>query len=199
MIVPLTIAALAAGAGWIAARHLRARRAPEPEPEAERGTLSLGDVVVLAGGEDLWLARSTAFSEGDTAAFLVLLEALGASESRVVACEQCRPHEIALLQPITPTWAAASLARLPQTIEAEVEGEVEHLSLDARRVARARRSAAPDAEAASTLPADGEVQVATYRGGARCFAVAVRDASRVHAWAGRLISLSSISILEGRR
>ncbi|MBI2393116.1 MAG: hypothetical protein HYV09_26260 [Deltaproteobacteria bacterium] len=201
MIVPLTIAALAAGVGWFAARRLRGRRAPPPvEPEPESGPVSLGDVVVLAGGGDLWLARSMSFSEGGGPAFLVLLEAHGASEARVIACEPGRPNEIALLHPITPAWAATSMTRLPQTIEAEVEGAVERLALDARRVARGSRGALQvESETGSALPAEGEAQVGTYRGGARCFAVAVRDASRVHAWAGRLISVSSISILEGGR
>ena len=60
-------------------------------------------------------------------------------------------------------------------------------------------SRAPEAEGKSDLPFEGAALVGVYRGGAREYAVVVRDTSeRAKLYVGRSMSLSSVSVLNAR-
>jgi hypothetical protein len=194
------ILAAAASAGvasgsWI---YRRARKAPPvPEPE-ERGPIALGDVVMLDGGHgrELWAARELSFREGDASPFLVLFEADGRkSERAILAWEPTEPDAFAVLEPAPPPWGDSPPARLPNTLES---GAI-HLSLRARRTGKGIFSRAPEAQGRSDLPFEGAALVGVYRGGAREFAVVVRDSSeRAKLYVGYTVSLSSVSVLNAR-
>jgi len=187
-----------AGGSWIY-RRIRARQGDprEPEPE-ERGPIALGDVVVLDGGHgrELWAARELSFHEGDAPAFLVLFEADGRQTERaILAWEPKHPDCFADLSPAEPPWGSAPPARLPNTLEA---GDV-RVSLQARRTAKGIFARAPEAAGRSDLPFEGAALVGVYRGGAREFAVVVRDSSeRAKLYVGHTISFSSVSVLNAR-
>ncbi len=198
LILAAAATAGAAGGSWIYRRIRKQQGAPnEPSPE-ERGPIALGDVVMLddGHGRELWAARELAFREGDALPFLVLFEADGrTSERAILAWEPSRPDAFAVLAPARPPWGDSPPARLPTTLES---GDV-RLSLRARRSAKGIFARAPEAEGRSDLPFEGAALVGVYRGGAREFAVVVRDSSeRAKLFVGHTVSLSSVSVLNGR-
>jgi len=169
----------------------------EPSPD-ERGPIALGDVVLLddGHGRELWAARELAFREGDAPPFLILFEADGRQTERaILAWEPSEPDGFAVLVPSRPPWGDAPPSRLPTTLDA---GET-RLSLRARRSAKGIFARAPEAQGKSDLPFEGAALVGVYRGGAREYAVVVRDTSeRAKLYVGQRISLSSVSVLNAR-
>jgi hypothetical protein len=185
--------------GSLVYRKLRARPVePSGPPSEERGPIALGDVVMLDGGHgrELWAARELSFREGDGPPFLVLFEADGRkSERAILAWEPAEPDSFAVLEPTRPPWGDSPPTRLPTTLEAGAT----RLSLRARRSAKGVFSRAPEAEGKSDLPFEGAALVGVYRGGAREYAVVVRDTSeRAKLYVGRSMSLSSVSVLNAR-
>lgn len=193
-------ALVGAAAGRWAMTRGRATRPAEPAepaatatsaPRGERGPIALGDVIVLdeGRGQELWVARELALCEGDDPAWLTLFEADGPASARaILAWDPADAGSFALLRP-APT---VGLSLIPSTLE--VEGAP--LSLTARRTSKAVLSAAPSAEGQSDLAPQGEVLVATYRGGARGFAVVARSHDRTRLYAGQSMSLHEVSVLQ---
>jgi hypothetical protein len=200
-VIELVAVAMGAIAGAAAATWVRKRMRPaEPAlpPKRERsGPVDLGDVLVLdeGRGKELWLARALSLVEGESDPFLILFECDGPAGARaIVAFDPNAREEIAILLPREGFEGTTPLTRAPQSLELDVEGESTHLSIERRRVARARHESAENAEGAGDLPTKGEVQIATYRGGARACAILLRTAS-TRLYVGRSESLSAVSIL----
>ncbi|MGZ3455803.1 MAG: hypothetical protein ACXVEF_39730, partial [Polyangiales bacterium] len=159
--------------------------------------VDLGDVVVLdeGRGQELWLARALSLVEGEADPFLVLFECDGPAGVRaIVAFDPNAREEIAILMPRDGFEGTTPLTRAPQSLELDIEGEPTHLSIERRRVASAKHENAKDADGTGDLPTKGEVQIATYRGGARARAILLRSAS-TQLYVGRSESLSAVSIL----
>jgi hypothetical protein len=199
----IELLALAAGAvaGAAAATWVRKRTRPaaaSSPPKRERVfPVDLGDVVVLdeGRGKGLWLARALSLVEGEADPFLILFECDGPEGARaIVVFDPSAREEIAILRPQSGFEGTTPLGRAPQSLELDVDGESTHLSIERRRVASAKHESAENAEGSGDLPTKGEVQIATYRGGARARAILLRDAS-TRLYVGRSESLAAVSIL----
>lgn len=198
----IELLAIAAGAiaGAAAATWVRKKTRAAPPLPAKRERvfpLDLGDVVVLdeGRGKELWLARALSLVEGEADPFLILFECDGPAGSRaIVAFDPNAREEIAILRPRDGFEGTTPLGRAPQSLELDVDGESTHLSIERRRVASAKHESAENAEGSGDLPTKGEVQIATYRGGARACAILLRAAS-TQLYVGRSESLTAVSIL----
>jgi len=189
-------ATLVAGAAghWAYARTHRSDPEPKPPPPQERGPLALGDVIVLdeGRGDELWIARELALCEGEGAPWLVLFEADGPAAARaILAWDPADATSFAVLRPLP----IGGIQHVPSTLEVEVEGASLCLGLIARRTSTAVCEAAPSAEGASDLAPQGELLVATYRGGARGFAVVAKSHDRTRLYAGHRVAMHEVSVL----
>lgn len=193
------IAGAAAGR-WVYGR-LRDEQAKSPEdatPPKERGPIALGDVIVLEGGrgKELWVARELSLCESGAAPWLVLFEADGPASARaILAWDPSDATSFAVLVP-SPFSGSHHAPSMPSTIEVDVGGAPTCLSLVARRTSTAVLDVAPSAEGVSDLVPQGELQVGTYRGGSRGFAVVARASDRTRLYAGHRVSLHEVSVLQ---
>jgi hypothetical protein len=200
-VIELLAIGLGAIAGAAAATWVRKKArptAPSSPPKRERPfPVDLGDVVVLdeGRGKELWLARALSLVEGEADPFLVLFECDGPAGARaIVAFDPTAREEISILRPQSGFEGTTPTFRAPQSLELDVDGESTHLSIERRRVASAKHESAENAEGSGDLPTRGEVQIATYRGGARACAILLRTAS-TQLYVGRSESLTAVSIL----
>lgn len=201
LFVALSAAAVAGAAAgrWVYAR-VRAVPGPVDEsPPKERGPIALGDVIVLEGGRgrELWVARELALCEAGAAPWLVLFEADGPASARaILAWDPSDTSSFAVLVPTTSGGPAQFPRHFPSTIEVEIEGAPTSLALVARRTSIGVLDVAPNAEGASDLVPQGELQVATYQGGARGFAVVAKCTDRARLYSGHRVSFHEVSVLQ---